>query len=138
MDIFRGAGHEQSNSRRGVGGVILASLRSGALGNLPAVHECRSSSALGREWGVDETSAKLVGGKRIEIPCARIEYAGTVIDMYRHPLLLIPYSVMQWGKEYEYAGDHYSIVPYLERHPCAVELYSIYTTALAHFRRRNG
>ena len=112
----------------------MAGLRCGAFGVLPTVNECRTSPALGREWGVDETSAKSVGGKLIEMPCGQLTYNDTVINLYRHPSLLVSETVRAWVREYDYAGDNYSIVPYEERHPCAIEMKELYDSAILQFR----
>jgi hypothetical protein len=68
----------------------------------------------------------VVAGRKIDTPCAAVDYGETLFALYRHPQLLIPRSIMVWEKEYRYAGDNYSIVPYMDRHPAAIELAEIY------------
>lgn len=76
------------------------------------------------------------GGMDIKQPCTQLEYGKTVIKFYRHPLLLIVKNVDIWEREYEYCGDNYSNVPYLDRHPCAIEAKEVYDSALRYFKSK--
>ena len=84
---------------------------------------------------MDSPSTILVGDKEIEAPKWQLPYGGLIINLYRHPRLLIPVNIDMWEREYEYAGAYWSAVPYLERHPCAIEAREIYEKALAIFRK---
>ena len=79
-------------------------------------------------------------GERVELPSYHtFDYGDTRISLARHPRLFVPKSVSTWEKDYLYSGENYSIVPYIERHPCALELKEIYDNAKAEFRsKKNG
>ena len=109
-------------------------MRCGTLGTLPTLDECHTSSTLGREWGVDKPSAKSVRGKSIDMACGQLKYGNMILNLYRHPRLLIPKNIEIWEKEYNYTGDYYGVVPYLDRHPCAIEAREIYDNAKALFK----
>jgi hypothetical protein len=113
-------------------------LRCGAFGVLPTIDKCRASSALGREWGVDNPSAKSVGGKLIEMPVLGVKYGSKELHLYHHPELLVPESIKLWEKEYRYSGAYYGAVPYIDRHPCAIEAMEIYENAKTVFEANNG
>jgi len=86
------------------------------------------------EWGIEEPSYKLVQGKRIEAACCGAKYGDFNFVLHRHPRLLIPANIDMWEREYRYCGNNYSIVPYLDRHPCAIEAKEVYDNALAAFK----
>ena len=104
------------------------------MGTLPTLHECHASPAKGREWGVSKPSAKVVGNREIEMPVLQVTYGKMILNLYRHPRLLIPKNIEVWEKEYLYSGDYYGAVPFLDRHPCALEAREVYENAKAIFK----
>lgn len=110
-------------------------MRCGTLGTLPTLDECRASPALSRELGIDAPSVVSVGSREIEAPKWQLMYGSVMINIFRHPKLLVPRQIEMWEREYDYAGDFYSVVPYLERHPCAIEAREVYERAKALFRK---
>ena len=75
-------------------------------------------------------SAKLVGDKIIEMPVLAVKYGSKELHLHHHPELLVPDNIQLWEKEYRYSGDAYGLVPFMDRHPCAIEAKEIYDNAL--------
>ena len=112
-------------------------MRRGIFGVLPSLAKCHATPSLSEAWGVESNSLRSVGGQMVEVPCGSVDYQGVRYLLYRHPMLLIPQTVMAWWKDYEYSGDNYSVVPYIERHPCWLEMRDTYEGAMRGRHKQN-
>jgi len=91
---------------------------------LPSVSECRADLLNGEEdsLGVDSIhQLQLDREVFVDDPVEAFDVAGVTYRLYRHPHLFITPSVRMWLEEYDYSGNNYSMVPYLDRHPCWLE-----------------
>jgi len=105
----------------------LAAYRCGTLGRLPSVSECRADliNGLGDPLGVEAPPTLAVGNSDIEVPVTAFNVGDVTYRLWRHPELYITPSLRMWVQEYDYAGNNYSLVPYLDRHPCWIECKNI-------------
>ena len=81
-------------------------------------------------FGVSEAAYIEVAGVKKVRPLARIDFEGVEYRVVRHPSLLIPATVTEWLKDYEYTKEYRVPVPYGERHPCWLDAREIWKKAL--------
>jgi len=81
-------------------------------------------------FGVSEAAYIEVAGVKMVRPLARIDFGGVEYRVVRHPSLLIPATVTEWLKDYEYNKEYRVPVPYGERHPCWLDAREIWKKAL--------
>ena len=113
----------------------MAALRAGALGPLPPLSVCAENEAIAKEKGFDCIATVSVGGRDIESPVTAFKYGNLTVNLYRHPEQLIHDTCKAWVREYDYSGKNYSAVPFIERHPCALEARELYEGALATLKK---
>jgi hypothetical protein len=92
-----------------------------------SLHECTGVDII--NFGVNEAVYIEVAGVKAVRPLARIDFEGVEYQVVRHPSLLVPATVTEWLKDYEYTKEYRVPVPYEDRHPCWLDAREVWKKA---------